>query len=96
MLADCGDAYQKINMRSSVLTVDEINPSYYKDADIECIDAIRASMTPEAFRGYLKGSVQKYVWRYEDKNVDRRAVALFKAKWFLEQLIEDVERERIS
>jgi len=76
--------------------VDEINPDYYRDEDIECIDAIRASMTPEAFRGYLKGTIQKYVWRYEDKNPDRRAVDLFKAKWFLEKLIEDVEREGIS
>lgn len=82
-------------LKLSVLTVDEINPDYYRDADIECIDAIRASMTPEAFRGYLKGSVQKYIWRYEDKNADRRAVDLFKAKWFLERLIEDVEREGI-
>lgn len=43
------------------------NPSHYASGDIECIDAIKASMTNEAFLGYLKGNIQKYVWRYEKK-----------------------------
>lgn len=43
------------------------NPAHYADSGIECIDAMRASMTPEAFKGYLKGNVQKYIWRYEKK-----------------------------
>ena len=73
-----------------------INPDYYKNSEIECIDTIKASMAPEAFRGYLKGTVQKYIWRYEEKNVHRKALDLFKAKWFLERLIEEVENERIS
>lgn len=42
------------------------DPDHYKGA-IECIDAIRESMTDEAFAGYLKGNVQKYMWRYEKK-----------------------------
>ncbi|WP_368869244.1 DUF3310 domain-containing protein [Proteus terrae] len=43
------------------------NPPHYASGDIECIDAIKASMTKEAFLGYLKGNIQKYVWRYEKK-----------------------------
>ena len=74
----------------------KINPDYYKNSEIECIDAIKASMTPEAFKGYLKGTVQKYMWRYEEKHVRRKALDLFKAKWFLERLIEEVEDEGIS
>ena len=44
------------------------HPSHYCKGGIECIDAIRASMTPEAFAGYCKGNVMKYLFRYEDKN----------------------------
>ena len=47
---------------------DSINPEHYKDSEIECIDAIESSMSKEAYRGYLKGSIIKYVWRYEKKN----------------------------
>ena len=35
---------------------DPVNPEHYKLGDIECIAAIRASMSTEAFKGYLKGN----------------------------------------
>ena len=65
---------------------DPINPSHYADTDggIECIEAIEASMTMEEFKGFLKGNVQKYVWRYAQKNGTED---LKKAKWYLERLI---------
>ena len=44
------------------------NPEHYNTGSIECIEAIEASMTPEEFKGYLKGSVMKYLWRYQNKN----------------------------
>ena len=44
---------------------DAVNPSHYKRGDVECIDAIKASMSAEAFKGYLKGNNIKYMWRYE-------------------------------
>lgn len=60
---------------------DSINPSHYK-GDIECIDAIKSSMTEEQFKGYLKGSILKYVWREKnDKKED-----LDKATWFINKL----------
>lgn len=40
---------------------------HYKQGNIECIDAIKASMTPEEFRGFCKGNVMKYLWRYQHK-----------------------------
>ena len=47
---------------------DAVNhPGHYTGAGIECIEAIKASMTPDALAGYLKGNVQKYLWRYEKK-----------------------------
>jgi hypothetical protein len=72
---------------------DPVNhPSHYTDADggIECIEAIEASMAMEAFKGFLKGNCQKYLWRYEKKN---GAEDLKKARWYLERLIGIVELE---
>lgn len=39
----------------------------YAHGDIECIDAIRAALTPEEFIGFCKGNVIKYVWRERHK-----------------------------
>ena len=59
-------------------------PAHYASGDIECIDAIRAQMTPEEFQGYLKGNVAKYMWRWRDKG---GAESLRKARWYLDRLI---------
>ena len=66
--------------------MDKINPTHYKGT-IECIDAIESTMTKEAYRGYLKGNVLKYVWRYEKKN---GVEDLQKAEWYLKRLIESL------
>lgn len=43
---------------------DPVNhPSHYTNGDIECLDAIKAALTPEEFRGFCKGNAIKYVWR---------------------------------
>ena len=65
---------------------DPVNsPIHYADGNgVECIEAIEASMSMEEFKGFLKGNVQKYVWRYAQKN---GAEDLKKAKWYLERLI---------
>jgi len=69
---------------------DPINPRHYTSGSIECIEAMEASMSAEAFKGFLKGNCQKYLWRYEKKN---HAEDLRKAKWYLERLIGTVEAE---
>ncbi len=66
------------------------NPSHYADGEIECIDAIESSMTHEAFCGYLKGNIQKYIWRYEKKG---GIESLKKGQWYLNKLIE-IEDEK--
>ena len=43
------------------------HPSHYTEGDVECIDAIRASMSLEQFTAYCKGNVMKYLWRWEKK-----------------------------
>ena len=70
--------------------VDVVNsPSHYKSGGIEAIEGIEASMGPEAYAGYLKGSVMKYLWRYEKKG--KPIEDLKKARWFLDRLIQKVE-----
>ena len=70
--------------------VDVVNhPSHYKSGGIEAIEGIEASMGPEAYAGYLKGSVMKYLWRYEKKG--KPIEDLNKARWFLDRLIQKVE-----
>lgn len=64
-------------------------PAHYNQSGIECIQAIEASMSKDQFCGYLKGNVQKYVWRYEIKN---KIEDLKKAQWYLNKLIETYEQ----
>jgi len=67
---------------------DNVNkPNHYK-GEIECIDAIKSSMSIEEFKGFLKGNVQKYVWRYDKKN---GIEDLKKAQWYLDRLIKENE-----
>ena len=65
-------------------------PAHYASGTVECIDAIEASMEPRAFKGFLKGNIQKYVWRYEAKG---GVESLQKAQWYLTRLIATVEAE---
>jgi len=69
---------------------DSVNyPTHYTNGDIECIDAIQATMSSEEFKGYLKGNVLKYIWRYRDKN--NPSEDLKKAEWYLHKLIDQVD-----
>lgn len=69
---------------------DAINPQHYKKGGVECIDAIEASMTGEAFKGFLKGNCIKYIYRYENKN---GVEDLNKAQWYLSRLIATISTE---
>lgn len=64
------------------------HPPHYTRGDIECIDAIKASMGTREFIGYLKGNALKYLWRYEDKG---GAQDLEKCQWYLNKLLEQVQ-----
>lgn len=64
---------------------DPTNPNYYKQASIELIDFMEETSSPEAFQGYCKNNVLKYVVRYKNKN---GVEDLNKAMWYLQRLIE--------
>jgi len=82
--------YKDIRDALNAEVVDVVNsPPHYKTGGIEAIEGIEASMGPEAFAGYLKGSVTKYLWRYEKKG--KPLEDLKKARWFLDRLIQKVE-----
>lgn len=67
------------------------HPEHYTAGDIECIDAIQASMSVEEFRGYLKGNTMKYIWRYRKKKHPLEDI--LKARWYLDKLAELLEAE---
>ena len=67
---------------------DQINsPEHYR-GQIECIDAIKAALTPEEFRGFCKGNLIKYVWRERRKGGNE---SLEKAQWYVNRLLEGVK-----
>jgi len=69
---------------------DAVNkPAHYQKAvgGIECIEAIKASMNDEQYKGYLKGNVQKYVWRYEN-HPNGKVQSLEKAQVYLKWLLQ--------
>ncbi len=73
--------------------VDVVNsPPHYKSGGIEAIEGIEASMEPEAYAGYLKGNIMKYMWRYERKG--KPVEDLKKAQWYLGRLIAAQEKIR--
>jgi hypothetical protein len=60
------------------------HPPHYERNGHECIDWIEMALTPEEFKGYLKGCAYKYQWRHEEKG--HRERDLQKAQWYLKKL----------
>ncbi len=56
------------------------HPPHYRQGGIECIEAIKAALTDEEFRGYCKGNSIKYVWREKHKGGGQD---IKKAAWYL-------------
>tara|TARA_R100001015_G_C4631920_1_gene194854 strand:- start:1095 stop:1337 length:243 start_codon:yes stop_codon:yes gene_type:complete len=79
-------------MEKIMVSNDPVNhPAHYTaDGGIECIDAIEATLTPEEFRGYLRGQVIKYVWRCNYKG--KRLEDLEKAEWYLKKYINILKK----
>jgi len=66
--------------------MDKINKPAHYEGSIECIEAIKSSMSNEAFKGYLKGNIEKYIWRFDRKG---GVEDLQKAEWYLKRLIDE-------
>jgi len=70
-----------------VAKVDVVNhPPHYKVGGIEVIDFIQAKLTPEEFRGYLKGNVLKYTSRAGHKDDVTQDIG--KLVWYANKLQE--------
>jgi hypothetical protein len=61
-------------------------PEHYASGNIECIDAMEACASTEEFRGHLKLTAFKYVWRTGKKWNTTEDID--KAIWYLTRLKE--------
>jgi len=69
---------------------DEIDhPSHYASGDVECIEAMRSMLSPEEYRGHLRATAMKYLWRAPYKDSYNGDIA--KAVWYLEKLLEETD-----
>lgn len=66
-------------------------PQHYAENDIECIDAIRAQLSEEEWRGFLRGQVAKYNWRLGRKGALEQDAG--KLRWYATWLIGIDPRE---
>ena len=70
-------------------------PHYQLRNGMEVIDLIKAALTPEEFRGYLKGNNYKYMYRepYKGNSEQDVAKAIWYAERYKEELANKVEEE---
>jgi hypothetical protein len=61
------------------------HPPHYTAGGIECIEAIRAALTPDEFRGHCKANAMKYIWRERYKGGDE---SIRKAIWYLQEMLK--------
>ena len=88
-LASRIEKLQKVIEKESNMKNDNVNsPAHYRQGGIECIEAIKASMSEEGFKDYLKGNVMKYIWRYKHKG--KAIEDIEKALWYLNRLKDEL------
>jgi hypothetical protein len=72
-------------MLDEVVAADMVNsPAHYNQGEIECIDAIKAALSEEEFRGHCKANAMKYIWREPLKGGDE---SIRKAIWYLNKML---------
>ena len=74
---------------------DTVNhPAHYTSGGVECIEAIRSSMTADGFCDYCKGNIIKYnIWRWRDKGgVEDLKKAQVYLGWLIEAVDDDTTR----
>ena len=80
------DTLEALKLSKDLGTYDIVNkPKHYNSGEVECIVAMQSMLTPEEFRGYLRGNSFKYRWRYPNKN---GVEDLYKAEWYENKLLE--------
>lgn len=68
------------------------HPPHYTQGGIESIEYMKATMSPEAFQGFLEGSAKKYLHRYRYKG--HAIQDLDKAVWYIERLKKELDDAR--
>ena len=93
MHGDSAENFQEVAELNPGLSKNEdmVNHPAHYQGDIECIDAIEASMSKEAFAGHCNACAIKYLWRYQQKG---GVESLQKAQWYLSRLI-DTEKKAL-
>jgi hypothetical protein len=68
--------------------MEKLTPDYYKKMRVQPIEYLMIVMSPEQYKGYLKGNIIKYVSRADSKNgLDDYQKAIVYARW-----LEEFER----
>lgn len=65
------------------------HPQHYTSGKIEIIDVMEDQLSPEEYKGYIKGQIIKYVTRERHKN---GVEDLRKAQWYLNRYIQYLEK----
>ena len=75
-----GDGRMRYGGRHDSIMKDNINPSHYKNGEVEAIEAIEAlTQNDMGIKCVQKANLIKYLWRYESKN---GLEDVKKAKWY--------------
>lgn len=88
----CVFFYRLEKLEVEQLTACVVNaPSHYTQGDIDCIDAIKAALSPEEYRGFLRGNMMKYNWRLGLKG--KAVIDSEKCKWYNDKLIQSLKEK---
>lgn len=90
MIKEAEDARKEMAITMIEPPADPVNhPAHYKVGGIETIDYIKAKLTPEEYRGYLKGNLLKYSSRIGHKGAAQ--IDAGKAGWYANALVQTIE-----
>lgn len=92
ILIQAGEYQEMIPMSTPTPKPDMVNhPPHYNSGKIEVITIMEDQLSPEEYRGYIKGQVLKYITREHHKN---GLEDLKKAQWYLNRLIKYMEEKQ--
>lgn len=69
--------------------------SHYMEGGLEVIDILKAKLTPEQYKGFLRGNALKYLFRYDHKGTPFQDLekALDYLRWLKDMVREEVINE---
>lgn len=95
MIKEAKNARAEMQITMLEPKADPVNhPAHYKVGGIETIDYIKAKLTPEEFRGYLKGNLLKYSSRIGHKGAAQ--IDAGKAGWYANALAQEIETQNAA